>query len=172
MKLNRLWIEAHIPQQGAMCLLDEVLEWDAQQVLCRSGSHRRPEHPLRAHGRVGSVSLIEYAAQAAAVHGALLKSNERTPAIATGTLAARSGDFGVLASARSVDLLVSNLNEIAGDLLVQARCLNSDGHAALYAFCVSEADAGRADTPACLARGRLSLWLDEPASPTVREHTA
>ena len=155
-----------------MCLLDEVLEWDAQQVLCRSGTHRQVGHPLRAHGRVGSVSLIEYAAQAAAVHGALLRSNQRTPAMPPETVVDPGGDFGVLASARAVDLLVSNLDEIAGDLLVHARCLNSDGHAALYAFSVSQIDARLADTSVCLARGRLSLWLDVPASPPVREHSA
>ncbi|HAJ12631.1 MAG TPA: 3-hydroxylacyl-ACP dehydratase, partial [Comamonadaceae bacterium] len=27
--LDHRWIAAHIPHQGSMCLLDEVLTWDA-----------------------------------------------------------------------------------------------------------------------------------------------
>ena len=69
--LNRAWIEAHIPHQGRMCLLDEVIAWDAHTIRCRSGGHRAADNPLRAQGRLGIACGIEYAAQAMAVHGAL-----------------------------------------------------------------------------------------------------
>jgi predicted hotdog family 3-hydroxylacyl-ACP dehydratase len=55
-----------------MCLLDDVLSWDASRIRCRSASHRTPDNPLRAHGRLGAACGIEYAAQAMAVHGALV----------------------------------------------------------------------------------------------------
>ena len=71
MRFDRGWIEAHIPHQGRMCLLDEVRAWDQAGVECASRTHRAPDHPLRAHGRLGSACLLEYAAQAMAVHGAL-----------------------------------------------------------------------------------------------------
>ena len=70
-RLNRGWIEAHIPHQGRMCLLDEVLEWEHGAHPCASSSHRAADHPLRAHGRLGIACGIEIAAQAMAVHGAL-----------------------------------------------------------------------------------------------------
>ena len=38
----------------------------------RASSHRAADNPLRAHGRLGAACGIEYAAQAMAVHGALL----------------------------------------------------------------------------------------------------
>ena len=41
MRMNRAWIEAHIPHHGRMCLLDEVLAWDAHHIRCRS------RHPPR-----------------------------------------------------------------------------------------------------------------------------
>jgi predicted hotdog family 3-hydroxylacyl-ACP dehydratase len=69
--LNRAWIAAHIPHQGRMCLLDEVIDWDRRQIRCRSATHRAPDNPLRSHGRLGSACGIEYAAQAMALHGAL-----------------------------------------------------------------------------------------------------
>ena len=69
--MNRAWIEAHIPHQGRMCLLDEVVDWNAHHIRCRTGTHRAPDNPLRSHGRLGVACGIEYAAQAMALHGAL-----------------------------------------------------------------------------------------------------
>lgn len=152
MSLDRAWIEAHVPQKGAMCLLDEVLSWDAQQVMCRSGTHRLLEHPLRAHGRLGSACAIEYAAQAAAVHGAL-----RAGSSEAGRAAAASRS-GVLASARAVELTVSRLDQLSCDLLIHAHCLHSDDRSALYRFSVSEQCATE-PSAAAFARGRLALWL-------------
>ena len=70
--LDRRWIAAHIPHQGPMCLLEEVLTWDAARVRCRATSHRLASNPLRAGGRLGAVCGVEYAGQAMAVHGAIV----------------------------------------------------------------------------------------------------
>ena len=107
MRFDRRWIEGHIPHQGRMCLLDEVRAWDQSSVECASRTHRAPDHPLRAHGRLGAACLLEYAAQAMAVHGAL-----RFPAD-TATATRAIGRVGVLASARSVELLIAELDDIA-----------------------------------------------------------
>ena len=113
MPLDADWIAAHVPQHGAMCLLDGVLEWDASGVACRAYSHRSPANPLRAHGRLGIAAGIEYAAQAMAVHGALLaRAAPATP--------------GLLASARSVAFGAERLDEVIGPLTVRARCVHGD----------------------------------------------
>src|SRR5579859_2612108 len=101
MRLDHDWIAAHVPHQGRMCLLDAILSWNPTLIECSAGSHRAPDHPLRAHGRLGSASLIEYAAQAMAVHGALLES----PASDAARRAAPS--VGMLTSVRSVELKVA-----------------------------------------------------------------
>ncbi|MGH8255212.1 MAG: 3-hydroxylacyl-ACP dehydratase [Steroidobacteraceae bacterium] len=152
MRLDQRWIAAHIPHQGRMCLLEEVLSWDEQQLLCRAGSHRAIDHPLRAHGRLGSACAIEYAAQAAAVHGALLQP--RAPARADAAAAA-----SMLASARAVELAVRRLDDIRGDLLISAVRLQHDARGALYAFALQEQPGEAAGAGRQLAHGRLSLWL-------------
>jgi predicted hotdog family 3-hydroxylacyl-ACP dehydratase len=155
---DRRWIEQHIPQRGSMCLLDEVLSWDRQHVLCRSRSHRRGDHPLRAYDRLGSACAIEYAAQAAAVHGALLAAES----------AASATRFGMLASARAVELAVARLDAVTGDLLVRVNYLHGDAASALYEFALSEQrrTAAAGDAAATeLAQGRLSLWLDAASTP-------
>ena len=57
--MTAAWIEAPIPHQGRMCLLDEVLDWSADRIRCSSGGHRAADHPLRAHGRLGIACGIE-----------------------------------------------------------------------------------------------------------------
>lgn len=152
MRLGRDWIEAHVPQRGDMCLLDEVLSWDSEQALCRSATHRLASHPLRAHQRLGSACAIEYAAQAASVHGALCSLAAASAGEAR--LAAASG--GMLASVRTVELLVDRLDTLRGDLLLHVRCIQADAGSALYAFAVGEQRAAGAS--AALARGRLTIW--------------
>jgi predicted hotdog family 3-hydroxylacyl-ACP dehydratase len=134
--LDRAWIAAHIPHQGSMCLLDSVLEWSPERIRCAAGSHRRADNPLRDNGRLGAACGIEYAAQAMAVHGALLAANDDRPR------------QGFLASVRGVDLNVARLDDIAGDLDIEAERLSGDDNNILYRFEVRAAArvlvAGRA----------------------------
>ena len=146
MKLDHAWIAAHIPHQGSMCLLDEVLSWDLQRLACRSVSHRAADNPLRAHGRLGAACAIEYAAQAVAVHGALLQS---PPASGTG--------FGMLTSARRVEFAVERLDDLAPELTISVQRLHSDAVSALYAFALQDGER-------LLAQGRLSLLHGAVAS--------
>ena len=139
---DRAWIAAHIPHQGTMCLLDQVLSWDEQTIICGSSTHRATDNPLRAHGRLGAACAIEYAAQAIAVHGALLRTH-------TGT---DESGLRLLASARQVELWVARLDDQAVDLRVSAQRLHSNTRGALYSFSV------HAET-SLLARGRASVLL-------------
>jgi predicted hotdog family 3-hydroxylacyl-ACP dehydratase len=121
--LDRGWIEAHIPHKDGMCLLDEVLTWDAVRIRCRSTSHRSSDNPLRADGRLGAACAIEYAAQAMAVHGALLAGD-------TGPRR------GFLASVRNVTLHVDRLDDLDADLIAVAERVKGDERTMLYEFSV------------------------------------
>ena len=109
-----------------MCLLDGVLDWDADRVRCVTSAHRSPANPLRARDRLGAVCGIEFAAQAMAVHGALL-----APAL---HLERR---VGYLAAVRSVELHVARLDDIGEDLIATAARHGGDATTVLYAFTVS-----------------------------------
>jgi predicted hotdog family 3-hydroxylacyl-ACP dehydratase len=124
-----------------MCLLDQVLSWDAQRIECASATHRAIDHPLRAYDRLGAACALEYAAQAMAVHGALLQPQS-----------ARAAGFGMLASARALELYVTRLDEVPDDLIIRAQCEQADARGARYSFTVSAAQG-------LLAQGRASLVL-------------
>jgi len=144
--MNRPWIEARIPHQGRMCLLDEVIDWDPHRIRCRTGTHRAPDNPLRAHDRLGVACGIEYAAQAMALHGAL----------AVGVRDASAGGasrVGLLASVRDARLHVLRLDDIENDLNCEAALLAGDSLTALYEFALRDRDR-------ILLSGRASVVLD------------
>jgi len=139
---DRVWIEGHIPHQGRMCLLHQVEAWDEQRIRCRARSHRDTDNPLRARGQLGAVCGIEYAAQAIAVHGALLAPPGR-----------KRAQTGYLVSVRGTQLRVARLDDIADDLLVEAACITRDTNHVLYQFGVSAGGD-------LLLQGRAAVVLD------------
>jgi predicted hotdog family 3-hydroxylacyl-ACP dehydratase len=143
--LNRDWIEAHIPHHGNMCLLDEVVEWSASHIRCRTASHRSASHPLRSHGRLGVACGIEYAAQTMAVHGALCATASAGSAPAP--------EAGLLASLRDVRMFTERLDTIETELICEATHLAGDAGSAMYSFLISAAQAP-------LITGRATVVFD------------
>lgn len=139
--LDHAAIAARIPHQGTMCLLDAVVDWSAAAISCRAISHTDPHNPLRAEGRLGVAAGIEYAAQAMAVHGALIANPGERPR------------QGYLASVRGVQLHVARLDDLPGELGVEAECLSGDANNILYRFSVRHGDR-------CLLEGRAAVILD------------
>lgn len=149
--LGRGGIAALIPHSGSMCLLGRLQSWDAQQVLCTADNHRDRDHPLRTRSGLMAPCAIEYAAQAMALHGALI-----------GQEAGTAASPGFLASARGVQLHVLRLDDLplpaAGEpdvLHVAATRLSGDDRQILYSFQVSH--SGRP-----LAEGRAAVVLNTP----------
>lgn len=140
--LDHAWIAAHIPHHGSMCLLHRVRAWDPIKIQCDAISHRDPANPLRAHGRLGAVCGIEYAAQAMAIHGAL----QAGPGLSCPRV-------GYLVSVRSATLHVSRLDDIAADLLIEASCITASANNILYEFNISAAGQW-------LLAGRAAVVLD------------
>jgi predicted hotdog family 3-hydroxylacyl-ACP dehydratase len=144
-RLDHTWIASHIPHQGSMCLLDHVASWDEQQIRCRAVSHRDAANPLREQGRLGAVCGIEYAAQAMAVHGALLAPPYESRA-----------RVGYLVSVRGVRVQVGRLDDIAADLDITATCLMRSENNLLYEFTVVAAGKTLLD-------GRAAVMLNAAA---------
>jgi len=141
--IGRDEILALVPHQGAMCLWDEVLGWDAGTIHLRAHNHRDPAHPLRAHGQLRAVHLCEYGAQAMAVHGGLR-------ARASGGVA----NPGLLVALRAIELNVSRIDDLPGALECSAEVL-TDGEAGWqYAFRITHAGT-------VLAEGRAAVMLQK-----------
>lgn len=122
-----------------MCLLDEIIDWDDAHITCRTGTHGNPGNPLRARGCLPAVCGIEYAAQAVALHGALVSG--------------RASTRGYLASVRGVTIAVDRLDDQGSTLTVKAHLLGADDGSMLYQF-----DLASDSRP--LLSGRLTVVLD------------
>src|ERR1700730_12216010 len=117
MPLDRQWIEQHIPHKGRMCLLDEVLSWDATRIRCRRPTHRSADNPLRLYGRIRAACGIEYAAQAMAVHGALVAASAPLAStVSTSVRGSIGSTVGYLASVRNASLHGARLHHLDGGL--------------------------------------------------------
>jgi predicted hotdog family 3-hydroxylacyl-ACP dehydratase len=140
--LDRAWIARRIPHQFDMCLLDAVRHWSPEAIECEARLEGLGTHPLRAaNGAVGAVHAVEYAAQAMAVHGALIAGLSDAP------------KAGYLASVRGVNLHVDTIAASDAPLRVHAERLSGDDRNVLYAFRVDGARGTVAD-------GRAAVVLD------------
>ena len=142
--LDHAGIAALIPHSGSMCLLDAVVGWNADAIDCSALSHHDLANPLRSRSGLLAACAIEYAAQAMAVHGALI-----------GQAAGCTASPGFLASARGVRLARLRLDDLAGPLAIEARRQSGDGRQILYAFTVSHAGMP-------VAEGRATVVLNAP----------
>ncbi len=158
MRLNRMEIARRIPHAGRMVLLDEVVEWNDERIVCRSSSHQDRGNPLCVGGQLSSVCAIEYAAQAMAVHGSLLEQRDfedvaKHAADAGATREPTRPRAGFLASVRNVRMEVARLDDVPGALTIVATRESGDDARVLYTF---EVCAGER----VLVSGRAAVVLD------------
>jgi predicted hotdog family 3-hydroxylacyl-ACP dehydratase len=138
-----------IPHTGEMSLLERVVRWDDDSVTLTTTTHRNPNHPLADNGRLRSIHLCEYGAQAMAVHGGL-RARARGQRVQP----------GMLVSLKDVALYCDSIHELEGELLIEARQLH--GHDAAWQYEFRASHEGR-----LLAQGRaiISLAAGTCASP-------
>jgi predicted hotdog family 3-hydroxylacyl-ACP dehydratase len=141
--LNREQIQRRVPHSEAMCLLDSVQHWDATTIDCRAAAPTT-EHPLARASVVPAIAALEYAAQAAAVHGSLLDASATPRA-------------GLLAKLSDVELAPQAALRPAEALSIHAELLVRAAAGCLYSFEVSQ---GRG----LVARGRLMVAFQAGAT--------
>jgi len=143
--LQRQELESLIPHAGGMCLLDGVTAWDDSSITCVTQSHALDNNPLRTAAGLHSLHLAEYGAQAMAVHGGLLARAE-----------GRKAAPGFLTMLRAVKLHRQRVDDLAGELTVQAQQMMAADSGWTYNFVVSH--QGQA-----LAEGRVMVMMQPEA---------
>lgn len=116
-----------IPHSGSMCLIDKVVSWDDLNITCYSDTHKDITNPLRNSEILPMSSLIEYGAQAMAIHG--------------GLLAKKSGDKikeGYLAALREVKMVSGDASKINSALCIEATQKMASQGNMIYSFSVKE----------------------------------
>ena len=124
-----------------MCLLDSVLDWNDESIVCLTETHRHPNNPLRRDERLSALHALEYGAQAAAIHGGLR-------ARAAGTTAPAC----YLAALRDAHLYVGFLDDLPSPLEVRAKRFFGDAGNTVYE-CAISANGN------VIAEGRVTIML-------------
>jgi predicted hotdog family 3-hydroxylacyl-ACP dehydratase len=114
-----------IPHAGAMSLIDRVECWSSTEILCGTASHHNPVNPLRFGNHFSSLHLLEYGAQAAAIHGGLL-TGKAMP--------------GLFAAARSAYFYIDDLTTVETELLIKAKVELFTARGAIYAITVTDSN--------------------------------
>jgi predicted hotdog family 3-hydroxylacyl-ACP dehydratase len=130
-----------IPHQGAMCLLDEVYQWDQVNITCGTASHRDATNPLRRGDRLEAICGLEYAAQAMGVHVGLLEQGRN-----------RRIAVGYMGAVRDLLLRAGRLDDVKGDLTIQATRLTGQADGFIYTFRISAGGQ-------MLLDGRASIFI-------------
>ena len=131
-----------IPHAGTMVLLQEILHWDAAGVLCRTNTHRTLDNPLRRKNALPAIAGIEYGAQAAAVHGALMGQSAG----------------GYLVSVKDCQVDTKYLSDHQGALLVSAIRLMASKEAFIYRIVIEEESVSTLHIG--LLTGQITVMLD------------
>ena len=142
MLIDRSRIAQLIPHAGDMCLLDGAVSWNQTRIECVTTTHRLPQNPMRRNGQLGSLCGVEYAAQAMALHAALVAGNNDIP------------HHGYLASLRAVNCYTDRLDLIPGALHVEAVRLHHELGRVIYTFVLRHDDHALLD-------GRAVVVLDQ-----------
>lgn len=120
-------IYAKLPHAGKMRLLEQILAWDEVSICCSIVSHRWVDNPLRRCGSLGCMHAVEYAAQAAAIHGVLCNVlDDRTVLL--------------LAAVRDLRLEVERIDNLIAPLEVYAELRARSGPNAIYEFTLKSYD--------------------------------
>jgi len=137
MQLNYAEIAALLPHGRGMCMISEVIAWSENSIHCVSERLADQTNPLCNQGSLNTVLLIEYAAQAAGVHAALLNSGTDNP---------RPAYIGAVNNMELLQPLVDNYLPLS----IKAECLMNNGAGAIYDIVVQQQEQP-------LLRGRFIL---------------
>ena len=124
-----------IRHSGKMSLLDCVLVYDNEHIVCSSTSHEDKENPLRTSDGLSAIHGIEYGAQAIALHGGLMNS---------------LGRVGYLVAVRDFETDVEWLHDLFGPIQVTATAAMQNESGATYRFSIEARDR-------MLVSGRLTI---------------
>jgi predicted hotdog family 3-hydroxylacyl-ACP dehydratase len=136
-----------LPHVGHALMIDRVLRWDDMEVDVATLRHRSPDNPLRHAGRLASVHLAEFGAQAMAIHGGLRNRAAGLPM-----------QPALLVSVRDLELQRDYIDDLAGELEITARSLLANAASWQYEFTVRHAGTR-------IASGRVAAMAHPAAGP-------
>lgn len=111
-----------LPHRGTARMLERVVRWDADEIVAATTTHASADNPLRHAGRLASVHLAEYGAQAMALHGALTAGP------------GRAAPDALVVAVRDFNATRATIDELPGEIEIRARRLLATPTSWQYSF--------------------------------------
>jgi predicted hotdog family 3-hydroxylacyl-ACP dehydratase len=116
-------IASLLPHAGTALMIERVIRWDEAGIVTATTRHRAADNPLRREGQLAAVHLAEFGAQAMAIHGGLRNRAAGLPM-----------QPALLVSVRDLELTRDRIDDLAGDLEIEARVLLATATSWQYEF--------------------------------------
>lgn len=137
-------LETLLPHSARMRLIDRVVSYDEDRIVCESDSHRASDHPLAFDGILPIACGLEYGAQAMAIHGSLL-ADHASPA-------GSDARHGYLIAASDLLWTIVRLDQCEAPLVIEAISEFRSQQQVAYRFELKVAGQ-------CVFSGRASVLL-------------
>jgi len=137
-ELGKTEIALLLPHGSSMRLIDSVIRFDENKILCKTFSHTNPKNPLAVDGRLPLMAYLEYAAQAAGLHLGLAQNKNKSNAPTVGYV-------GTLK-----DIRFTFFDPITEELYITADILIKEEKNAIYHFVIKTSTR-------MIVEGRISL---------------
>lgn len=143
--INKAQIAALVPHAGDMCLIDAVTAWSDKHIECIAHLSTKNGHPLSLEGELSAIHLLEYGAQAMAVHAGLLrqKMTDRSMSIMPVP--------GFLAAIRDAQFFIDSLHGYECELHIKANALIHSANGVIYELKIAD------DQQVLLAQARTTV---------------
>ncbi|MDH5736979.1 MAG: hypothetical protein OEZ23_01650 [Gammaproteobacteria bacterium] len=131
-----------LPHGQSMVLIDRIVRWDSDSICCQTDSHKRTSNPLHRNNSLSAANLIEYGAQAMALHEVLARKKD--------TDGIYRPISGMVSALKNVMIARVNMDSIAESLEIKASKEFVSLSGAIYVFEVLVGDR-------ILAEGRITV---------------
>ena len=138
MHLDRTALAGLLPHSGSMVLIDNVVAWSEKKLVCETRRHLDASFPLKEYDVVPASAGIELAAQAMAIHVALVRDD--------------GPKQGLLTHVKNICFGNSSLNDASDLLTIEVRADRIGIRGCSYSFEIKSGGA------ACL-NGRVGVVL-------------
>lgn len=147
---ERQAIAAFLPHGESMCLVDAIESCDKTGILCVMRTSQQNDNVFWSAARPSVILLVEFAAQAAAIHGAIaeftIDAGGYSPQLLTDTLAERANNkpdmqaVKYIGGLKKLEFFEHNLPPHPVDIKADVQCEHSDASGAIYRFELSLQD--------------------------------
>ena len=140
--LSQKEIQDLLPHGDGMCMIECVEHWEENAIVCTSANVQSNDNPLLEEKYLSSICLLEYAAQAAAIHAGLLQSGAKR------TLS--EGHAAYVGGIKNIEVAMPQLTSEMKDVTIEANIELLTDNGAIYNFTAKSLDK-------LIVSGRLTL---------------